>query len=627
MTGPSPWTVSQSQPVVAPGSLHPEHDSSRAGAAHVLRLGDRYRMVYWGTDGEGRHHILQAETSVDEPNAWRPLGAPLIGPQPDTEHNCAGPGFPFLLPVTADHWLLYFTGWGRRADGKLPNTTGVAISDDGGRSWRYHTQHPVLPLDRPYDAEGTGSLWVLHEDGRFRMYYTAIGSYCAKPDGIDTGHGDTLPQIGIAYAESSDGIHWEKPFNHLVVTPRGFGVVPYEYICSKPCVLQRGGTYTLWVNTFGTAYRVHRLTSADGLAWQWADRLGPDGELGVGAPHAFDDHQRCYPTITCDRDTLHCWFTGNGFGAAGMGYAVGTRASAESHRYFQELHETPAFGASGQFDLDELREIMGARREPTDPAVQCRPWQADDLRGEWVLAPDADPDLRLLYLHGGGFVSGSGAYYLAMAAHISAAAGCAVLLLDYRLAPEHPFPAAIEDCIRAHEWLLASGPDGPAPARATFLAGDSAGGGLTLAALLALRDRQRRLPQAGVPISAFADMTLTGESLRTEEAFDPIMSPRCPPQFVGLYLGDADPRDRLASPILADYSGLPPLLFQVGEHEIIRDDSVTAAARARADGVDTTLEVWPGMFHVFPSHEPLLPEGRRAIEHIAAFLQRCAAHS
>ena len=296
--------------------------------------------------------------------------------------------------------------------------------------------------------------------------------------------------------------------------------------------------------------------------------------------------------------------------------------SNEGHRYFQQLHESPAFGASGHFDLNELREIMGPRREPTDGAVQCVPWHLDGMDGEWVIAPGSDPDQRLLYLHGGGFVSGSGAYYLAMAARLSAAAGCAVLLPDYRLAPEHPFPAAIEDCIHAHEWLTASGPGGPTPAQATFIAGDSAGGGLALATLLALRDRHLPLPEAGIALSAFADMTLSGESLRSEEAFDPIMSPRCLPQFARLYLGDADARDPYASPVFADYTGIPPLLLQVGEHEIIRDDSVSAAARARADGVDATLEIWPGMFHVFPSHEPLLPEGRKAIEHIATFIQK-----
>ena len=294
--------------------------------------------------------------------------------------------------------------------------------------------------------------------------------------------------------------------------------------------------------------------------------------------------------------------------------------SRESREYLRELQQTPAFGSSG-FDLNELRQCMATRREPTAAGVRCIPAKIDGIPGEWVVAANADPDVRLLYLHGGGHVSGSGAFYLAMAGHVSAAAGCAVLLPDYRLAPEHRFPAAIEDCIGAHEWLMNTGPGGPARARATFVAGDSAGGGLTLATLLALRDRQRPLPTAAITLSAFADLTLAGESIRSEAQSDPIMSAQCLPEFVALYLGESDARDPLASPAFGDYSGIPPLLVQVGEHEVIRDDSVQVAAKARADGVDVTLEVWPGMFHVFQSHEPLLPEAREAIDHIAAFIR------
>jgi acetyl esterase/lipase len=127
---------------------------------------------------------------------------------------------------------------------------------------------------------------------------------------------------------------------------------------------------------------------------------------------------------------------------------------------------------------------MATRREPTNTAIRCISTNIDDIPCEWVMAADAEKDVRMLYLHGGGYVSGSGAFYLTMAGHISVAAQCAVLLPDYRLAPEHRFPAAIEDCIRAHGWLTSSGPAGPAPAKATFIAGDSAGGGLTLATLL-----------------------------------------------------------------------------------------------------------------------------------------------
>jgi hypothetical protein len=317
-----PWVIRQQDPVITPGILHPDFDGLRAGAPHVVVSGDSYRMLYWGSDKQHRNYILQAESCTSEPNQWKSVGAALIGPQPETTYNNRGPGFPFLLPITDRHWILYFTAWGTPVDGKLPNTTGVAISDDGGEHWRCNVEHPVIALDRPYDAEGTGSVWVLHEDDKFRMYYTAIGRYFARPEGVMTGHGDVIPEIGIAYAESSDGVHWEKPVDHLLVAPRGFGVSPYEYICSKPCVIKERDRYIMWVNTYGTAYRVHRLTSIDGLHWEWDTRYGPDGELGVGEDGSFDSEQRSYPTIVPTDTELRCWYTGNRFGETGIGYAV-----------------------------------------------------------------------------------------------------------------------------------------------------------------------------------------------------------------------------------------------------------------------------------------------------------------
>ncbi len=294
--------------------------------------------------------------------------------------------------------------------------------------------------------------------------------------------------------------------------------------------------------------------------------------------------------------------------------------SPESCTYLQELRKNPAFGAVGcEFNLDELRQGMAARQKPADKNVKCICANIDGLPCEWVVAPGADPDLRLLYLHGGGYVSGSGASYLPLAALISAAAKCAVLLPDYRLAPEHRFPAGLEDCIRAHAWMTTSGPYGPAPAKATFIAGDSAGGGLTLTTLLALRDRRMKLPLGGMPLSACTDLTLAGKSMKTEE--DPIFSADAMPIVVDLYLGGQDPRHPLASSLFGDFTGIPPLLIQVGEHEMLRDDSVRVADKARADGIDVTLEIWPGQVHVFQVRE--LPESREAVKHMADFMQAC----
>ena len=311
----------------------------------------------------------------------------------------------------------------------------------------------------------------------------------------------------------------------------------------------------------------------------------------------------------------------------GSGHAVGQSAVPELMKrdvspggiaYLQKLRKRTPFGAN-DFNLVALRAGMGSRREPTIKDVKLIKVKIGDMNCEWVLAPGAVPDVRLLYIHGGGFVSGSGGYYLAQAAHISAAAKCAVFLPDYRLAPEHRFPAGLDDCVLAHQWMVANGPVGPAPARATFVAGDSAGGSVTLATLLALRDRKMTLPAGGIPISPCTDFTLASDSLKT--VHDPIISAKTMSVFRDHYLGKTDPRNPLASPVFGDYRGLPPLLIQVGEHEMLRDDSIRVARKASADGIAVKLEVWPGMFHVFQSHEPLLPEAREAINHIGEFMR------
>ena len=295
--------------------------------------------------------------------------------------------------------------------------------------------------------------------------------------------------------------------------------------------------------------------------------------------------------------------------------------SREGIEYLEKLRKNRTPFGTIDFNLAALRAGMGSRREPTIKAVKLIKVKVSDIPCEWVLAPGADPDVRLLYLHGGGFVSGSGGFYLAQAAYISKAAKCAVLLPDYRLAPEHPFPAGLDDCVEAHKWMVANGPAGPGPARATFVAGDSAGGSLALATLLALRDRKMKLPAGGVAISPCTDFTLASESLKT--VVDPIISAKTMSVFRDHYLGKTDPKNPLASPVFGDYRGLPPLLIQVGEHEMLRDDSIRVAKKARADGIAVKLEVWPGMFHVFQSHEPLLPEAREAIDQMAEFI--CSA--
>ncbi|MDG1896719.1 MAG: alpha/beta hydrolase fold domain-containing protein [Fuerstiella sp.] len=292
------------------------------------------------------------------------------------------------------------------------------------------------------------------------------------------------------------------------------------------------------------------------------------------------------------------------------------QVSQEGAEYLARLRRGTPFGTNN-FDLTGLRAGMGTRHEPTVSGVKLQKVNVGNIPCEWVLAPGADPDVRLLYLHGGGWVSGSGGNYLPLAADISLAAKCAVLLPDYRLAPEHPFPAGVDDCVAAHAWLTENGPAGTATAKATFIAGDSAGGNLTLATLLALRDRKQPLPAGGIAISPGTDFTLASQSLKS--VHDPIISARTMPEFRERYLGRTDPRDPIASPVFGDYNGLPPLLIQVGEHEMLRDDSIRVATKARSDGIPVTLEVWPGMVHVFQIRR--LPESREAIERIGSFIR------
>ncbi len=289
--------------------------------------------------------------------------------------------------------------------------------------------------------------------------------------------------------------------------------------------------------------------------------------------------------------------------------------SKEGAQYLEQRRQSPPFGDQ-EFDLAGLRAGMGTRQEPTVPGVQLTRVKVGDVPCEWVMTPEADPDVRLLYLHGGGWVSGSGGSYLPLAAEISLAAKCAVLLPDYRLAPEHPFPAGLDDCVAAHDWIVANGPSGPGTARVTFIAGDSAGGNLTLATLLALRERQRTLPAGAIAISPATDFTLSSQSLKSVS--DPIISARTMPEFRDRYLVATDPRHPLASPLFGDFRGLPPILIQTGEHEMLRDDSIRVAKKARADGVPVTLEIWPGMVHVFQIRG--LPESREAVRRIADFV-------
>jgi acetyl esterase/lipase len=266
--------------------------------------------------------------------------------------------------------------------------------------------------------------------------------------------------------------------------------------------------------------------------------------------------------------------------------------------------------------IEQLRAGMEKVAERVARDVRCESTIAGNVKAEWVVAPAADAERVLLYFHGGGYVMGSINTHRAMVARMARAAGTRALMIDYRLAPEHPFPAAVEDATGAYRWLLDQG----CKPRKIGLAGDSAGGGLTLATLLLLRDAQTPLPACAVAISPWTDIEGTGASVRTKASRDPMVRETDLLRYGAFYGKNTDPRNPLISPLYGDYRGLPSLLIQVGEAEILLDDSMRVAERAKQAGVQVDLEVWDEMVHVWHVFAKLLPEGQQAIEKMGSYV-------
>jgi epsilon-lactone hydrolase len=254
---------------------------------------------------------------------------------------------------------------------------------------------------------------------------------------------------------------------------------------------------------------------------------------------------------------------------------------------------------------------------PTPPDVKVERVNVPAAPAEWLRPPSAVPGRVVLYLHGGGYVIGSPRSHRHLAAAIAGAAGASALLLDYRLAPEHPFPAAVEDATAAYRWLL----DQATAPEHIVIAGDSAGGGLTVATVLALREARVPLPAGGVCISPWLDLTCSGASYATKAAADPIVRRAGVEEMARAYLGATPPRTPLASPLFADLRGLPPLLIHVGSDEVLLDDAVQLAERAKAAGVDATLEIYDRMIHVWHWFLPMLDEAQTAVEAIGRFVR------
>ncbi len=235
-----------------------------------------------------------------------------------------------------------------------------------------------------------------------------------------------------------------------------------------------------------------------------------------------------------------------------------------------------------------------------------------------ITVRESRPDYTMLFLHGGAYTVGSFRNYGHFTWRIANVARAKVLALDYRLAPEHPFPAALEDAVAAYRWLL---DQGRKPER-MLIAGDSAGGGLTLAMLLKLRDEDAPLPAAAVALSPWTDLALTGASLHTNAVRDPMLVASEIPRMAQMYLRDADPHDPYVSPLYGDPRGLPPTLIQAGGDEVLLDDAVRMAEKMKAAGCKVELQIWPHMPHVFQLLVPVVPESNAAVAEIGRFVSR-----
>jgi len=267
--------------------------------------------------------------------------------------------------------------------------------------------------------------------------------------------------------------------------------------------------------------------------------------------------------------------------------------------------------------LQQRRAFMAAAAAPPPEGTTVDAVDAGGVPAEWVTAAGITGERAVLFFPGGAYHIGTLATLRRLLALVSAAAQARVLSVGYRLAPEHPFPAAVHDALTAYRWLLARG----IAARQIAIAGNSSGGGLALALLVALCDAGEPVPAAAVAISPWTDMEMTGESRRTRAAADRMITPDGVKEAAGWYLAGQDPRHPYASPVHADLQGLPPILIHVGDAEILLDDSTRFAARARAAGVEVTLEVWDDMPHCWHTFAGLLPEADQAVERIGRWLQ------
>jgi epsilon-lactone hydrolase len=292
-------------------------------------------------------------------------------------------------------------------------------------------------------------------------------------------------------------------------------------------------------------------------------------------------------------------------------------ASAELHKLVSTLRGAKI---AGEANIEQTRagwEKFAASFVPAAD-ITFEPATARGVPAEWVNTPDSDSSRVVLYFHGGGYTIGSIASYRSYTGRLARASCARLLSVGYRLAPEHPFPAAVEDAVASYHWLL---DQGIAPDRIAAV-GDSAGGGLALSMAIALRDAGVPGPAAIVAVGPSTDLAKEGASIKERAHLDPIVNHESSMAHALRYVGaNGDLKHPLASPLYADLHGLPPLLILVGTHEALFDDSSRFAAKAQQAGVDVQFDVWEEMIHVWPFFADILPEGRQAIDSMGAYIR------
>jgi epsilon-lactone hydrolase len=278
-------------------------------------------------------------------------------------------------------------------------------------------------------------------------------------------------------------------------------------------------------------------------------------------------------------------------------------------------------------DIAAVRVVIEdySRLDAATRRVDARTLVSREPAGEWVLAAGARPERRILYIHGGSWMSGSPAGYRALTARISRETGYSVFVPDYRLAPEHPFPAGLEDCVAAWQWLATHGPGQGAAARKLAVAGDSAGGNLALAATLRIREAGGAMPDAVVALSPAVDLTWQSPSVVSKAREDPILRPERLELVAQAYVQGAERLDHPGvSPLFGDFTGFPPTLVQVGDREVLLDDAKRIVERMQQQGVDAVLQIYEQMPHVFQLFAPTVSAATDAIERIGAFIRQSA---